>query len=75
MPCILYSARIDARLAADPAAGVAAALAASAADERIAVLDRAHDTRYDEDTIRAAARADANAGASTDGPAATPHLW
>jgi hypothetical protein len=30
---------------------------------------------HDEDAIRAAAHADATAGASTDGPAATPHLW
>ncbi|NBC94876.1 MAG: hypothetical protein GVY27_00825 [Deinococcus-Thermus bacterium] len=56
---ILYSARIDARIATRAAAGVAEAgwttaeaLAASAVDERIAVLDRAQYTRYDERAAR-----------------------
>ena len=56
---ILYSAGIDARIATRAAAGVAEAgwtnaeaLAASAVDERIAVLDRAHYTRYDERAAR-----------------------
>jgi len=57
--CILYSARIDARIATKAAAAIAEAgwttpdaLAASEVAERVAVLDRAHYTRYDERTAR-----------------------
>ncbi len=55
--CILYGARIDAHIATRAARGIAGAgwttaeaLAASPVRERVAVLDAAHYTRYDERT-------------------------
>jgi len=57
--CILYSVRIDARIATEAAAAMAEvgwttadALAASDVGDRVAVLDRVHDTRYDERMAR-----------------------
>jgi endonuclease III len=72
--CILYSARIDARIATKAARAVdeagwttADALAASAVDDRIAVLDRAHYTRYDERTARRLGEAAAHVRDRYDG--------
>jgi hypothetical protein len=72
--CLLYGARIDAGIATRAARALADAgwtradaLAASAVDDRIAVLDRARYTRYDERTARLLGEAAAHVRDHYDG--------